>query len=90
MFGPLIINPNHAKGDKTGSWRVQLRPLYLHKDCIACKLCLVICPESCIQGKDKNSFMPDFTFCKGCGLCALVCPKKDIQMVKEGVEVEKK
>jgi pyruvate ferredoxin oxidoreductase delta subunit len=83
MFGPLIVKPEKSKGDKTGSWRVQLRPDFLKKNCIACRMCLEICPEGCISGKEKNNFVCDFNYCKGCGLCVLVCPKKDIVMKEE-------
>ncbi|MDP2043726.1 MAG: hypothetical protein Q8K15_00990, partial [Candidatus Omnitrophota bacterium] len=65
MFGPLTVNPLKSKGDKTGSWRVQYRPHYLHKDCIACRMCLLICPEGCVHGKEKNAFWADYNFCKG-------------------------
>lgn len=83
MFGPLIVDPKKSKGDKTGSWRVQVRPKYLQKNCIACRLCALICPEGCISGTEKNTFNADLVFCKGCGLCADICPKKDIEMVEE-------
>ncbi|MDD5506075.1 MAG: 4Fe-4S binding protein [Candidatus Omnitrophica bacterium] len=83
MFGPLIVKPKNSKGDKTGSWRTLFRPDYLHKNCIACKMCQMICPEGCVSGKEKNAFSVDYTFCKGCGLCADICPKKDIAMVSE-------
>jgi pyruvate ferredoxin oxidoreductase delta subunit len=84
MFGPLIVKSEKSKGDKTGSWRIQLRPKYLQKNCIACKMCGLICPEGCISGKEKNTFIPDYTYCKGCSLCADICPKNDIEMVPEG------
>ena len=90
MFGPLIIKPVKSKGDKTGCWRVQIRPKYLQKNCIACRLCVMICPEGCISGKEKNTFMPDYEYCKGCGLCAKICPKQDIVMVEEGEVAEGK
>jgi pyruvate ferredoxin oxidoreductase delta subunit len=53
-------------------------------------MCLAICPEGCIQEKEKNAFICDYNYCKGCGLCALVCPKKDIVMIGEETEGEKK
>ncbi len=90
MFGPLTVNPSKSKGDKTGSWRVQRRPHYLHKDCIACRMCLLICPEGCVYGKEKNTFGTDYNFCKGCGVCADICPKKDIAMVPEESKDEEK
>jgi len=90
MFGPLTVKPIKSKGDKTGSWRVQLSPKYLQKECIACGMCVSICPEGCITGKEKNTFIPDYNYCKGCGLCAIVCPKKDIIMVEEETREESK
>jgi len=84
MFGPLIVKPVKSKGEPTGCWRVRLRPKYLQKNCIACNMCLLICPEGCISGKEKNSYNSNFEFCKGCGLCAKICPKQDIEMVEEG------
>ena len=83
MFGPLIVKPIKSKGDKTGAWRIKLRPEFLKKNCIGCKMCLVVCPEACIHGEEKNSFICDYNYCKGCGLCAVICPKKDIIMVEE-------
>lgn len=90
MYGPLTVKPAKSKGDKTGSWRIKLRPQYLQKNCIGCNMCLLICPENCIQGKEKNTYMPDYNFCKGCGLCAVICPKADIIMVDESSGGDKK
>ena len=83
MFGPLIVKPKTSRNNKTGAWRVEARPKFLQKDCIACKMCLMVCPENCISGNEKNTYNSDFNYCKGCGLCAFICPKKDIEMVKE-------
>jgi len=90
MFGPLIVKPSKAKGDKTGSWRIQVRPKYLQKNCIACKMCVLICPEGCVTGSEKNTFISNYNYCKGCGLCAQVCPKADIAMIEEDSRGEKK
>jgi pyruvate ferredoxin oxidoreductase delta subunit len=46
-------------------------------------MCLLVCPEGCISGTEKNNFDCDYAYCKGCGNCAFICPKKDIEMVKE-------
>ncbi len=83
MYGPLTSKPATSKNNKTGSWRTEVKPKYLHKNCIACKMCLLICPENCISGAEKNKFDCDYAYCKGCGLCAKICPKQDIEMVKE-------
>jgi pyruvate ferredoxin oxidoreductase delta subunit len=83
MYGPLTSKPGTSKKNKTGSWRVAIRPKYLQKNCIGCKMCLLVCPEGCISGSEKNTFICDYSYCKGCGICAVICPKKDIAMVKE-------
>lgn len=89
MFGPLIVKPSTSKGDKTGSWRVTSRPKFLQKNCVGCNMCLLVCPEGCIEGKEKNTYKTDYNYCKGCGLCVLVCPKADIVMVEERIKAEK-
>ena len=83
MFGPLVCKPGSSKNNKTGSWRTGFKPKFLKQNCIACRMCVLVCPESCIYGEGKNTFDCDLDFCKGCGLCVKVCPKKDIEMVKE-------
>jgi pyruvate ferredoxin oxidoreductase delta subunit len=83
MFGPLVAKPGSSKANKTGSWRSLKRPKFLQKECIGCALCKLICPEGCIEGKEKNTYRTDYLYCKGCGLCAYICPKKDIEMVEE-------
>ena len=84
MFGPIVVKPGASKSNKTGSWRTNLRPEFSKKDCSGCKLCALVCPESCISGDKKENIICDLAYCKGCGLCAIICPKKDIQMVPEG------
>ncbi len=83
MYGPLTSKPGTSKKNKTGSWRTETRPEFLHKNCIACRMCFMSCPEACISGGEKNTFTCDYSYCKGCGICAVLCPKKDIVMVKE-------
>ncbi|OGX42648.1 MAG: hypothetical protein A3G37_00235 [Omnitrophica WOR_2 bacterium RIFCSPLOWO2_12_FULL_46_30] len=83
MFGPIISKAITTRANKTGSWRVDSKPKFLQKDCIACKMCVLICPEACVTGEGKNTYICDYEFCKGCGNCAAICPKKDIIMVKE-------
>lgn len=83
MFGPLTTKPGTSKANKTGSWRTKSRPKFLQKNCVACKMCLLICPENCISGMEKNTYHCDYFFCKGCGSCAAICPKADIIMEEE-------
>ena len=89
MFGPLICKPGSSRNNKTGSWRMGQKPKYLQKACIACNMCLAACPEGCISGKEKNSYICDYDYCKGCGLCVAICPKQDIVMVNEAEDVTK-
>ncbi|MFA5393029.1 MAG: 4Fe-4S dicluster domain-containing protein [Candidatus Ratteibacteria bacterium] len=85
----ITAEPGSARNNKTGSWRVERRPKFLQKNCIACRLCVLVCPEGIVSGKEKNDFKTDYLYCKGCGLCAAVCPKKDIEMVPEEMERKK-
>lgn len=83
MFSILAADAKTSAQNKTGSWRSLKKPEFLRKDCINCGLCKLICPEACIEGKEKNKYLSDLEYCKGCGLCAYICPKKDIKMVSE-------
>lgn len=83
MFGPLVVKPGTSKAQKTGSWRTEKRPKFLQKNCIGCKMCVFICPEACVSGEEKNTFICDYAYCKGCGNCVAICPKQDIVMVEE-------
>ncbi|MFH1678125.1 MAG: 4Fe-4S binding protein [Candidatus Omnitrophota bacterium] len=83
MFGPIISKAGSSRKNKTGSWRTELKPKFLQVNCIACKLCVLICPEGCIDGIEKNTFNCDYDYCKGCGICADICPKQDIEMIPE-------
>ncbi|MCM8762962.1 MAG: pyruvate synthase [Candidatus Omnitrophica bacterium] len=84
MFGPLTSKPGSSQANKTGSWRMGKKPKFLQKNCIACKMCILVCPENCVLGGEKNTYHCDYVYCKGCGLCAEICPKADIMMIEEG------
>lgn len=68
MFVPIISRPGTSLHNKTGSWRTKKKPKFLQKNCIACRMCVNICPEGCISGEEKNTYKADYDFCKGCGL----------------------
>lgn len=83
MFSILASLAKSSKQNKTGSWRAGKMPKLLRKECIACTLCKLVCPEGCIEGKEKNKYTVNLDYCKGCGLCAYICPKQDIEMIAE-------
>ena len=83
MFVRIVAEPGSSVINETGSWRAEVKPKFLQQNCIACRLCYLVCPEGCISGKEKNTFIADYRYCKGCGLCAYICPKDDIVMVPE-------
>lgn len=54
------------------------------RECEACDLCSLLCPDLCITRDDKTGeVLIDLNYCKGCGICAAVCPKGAIEMVME-------
>ncbi len=77
----LVAGPGTSRANKTGTWRVE-RPLFLNIKCVACDLCIMLCPEGIIDSNNERYFA-DLNYCKGCGICAHECPVKDIMMVKE-------
>jgi len=83
VFGPIIVKAGTSKERKTGSWRTGKKPHFLHEKCIGCGLCELICPEDCISGEGKNTYVADLDYCKGCGLCVDVCPVNDAEMQEE-------
>ena len=83
MFSVLAAKSKTSAANKTGSWRSTQRPKFLQANCINCGLCKFICPEGCIEGKEKNAYNADFEYCKGCGICAEECPAKAIEMIEE-------
>lgn len=78
-----VAQPGTSRANKTGTWRTNQRPHFLHKTCTACNLCALACPEGCIYGNGKRTYYSDLEYCKGCGNCAAVCPVDDIEMVPE-------
>jgi dissimilatory sulfite reductase (desulfoviridin) alpha/beta subunit len=58
-------------------------PGWIREDCIACKLCVSICPVKAIEQKDKE-FVLDTEKCRLCGLCIRNCPKSAWKAQKTG------
>ena len=83
MFGPIIAKPGSSRKNKTGSWRMGMKPKFLKENCIGCNFCVLACPEGCVFGQEKNAYDCDFDYCKGCGICERICPRQDIKMVPE-------
>ncbi|MCL6120188.1 MAG: 4Fe-4S dicluster-binding protein [Candidatus Acidulodesulfobacterium sp.] len=77
----IISMPGAALSNKTGSFANET-PVFKHKTCTGCNLCIYFCPEGVIYG-DKKTKIYDFDpdYCKGCGICAEECPVDDIEMV---------
>ena len=73
--------PGKARDNRTGSWRV-FKPVFDHEKCSKCGMCILLCPEGCIEENDDLPVV-DYTYCKGCGLCAKECPQDAIKMVQE-------
>ncbi|MCX6795246.1 MAG: 4Fe-4S binding protein [Candidatus Falkowbacteria bacterium] len=76
-----MITKNNSLSNKTGNWRTH-RPEIDPKKCIGCSLCAKICPEACIEMKERLAVI-DYDYCKGCALCVRECPVKAIEMKKD-------
>lgn len=49
--------------------------LLLNPDqCIGCKMCLQVCPQSVFEMVDKKVRIADLNGCMECGACTLNCP----------------
>lgn len=64
------------------------KPKIIYKECMACGICVVACPFSCLEltkldiDKYKKAY-PELTMpdkCTGCGLCAKACPVETIEI----------
>lgn len=69
---------------KKSQW---LAPVFDRKRCMACVICLDICPTGCLtvgaaEGKDPNGYplMAEPGSCLGCGLCMAACPADAIAL----------
>jgi len=80
--GADIPVPGSSIATKTGLWRSE-RPEWDHKKCIKCGVCVIFCPEGCIEFKEDGYPHADLDYCKGCGICARECFTGCIKLVKE-------
>jgi dissimilatory sulfite reductase (desulfoviridin) alpha/beta subunit len=58
-------------------------PAWDREGCIACRLCVSICPTQAISQQDKT-FLLDNDKCRLCGLCITNCPKNAWKAQKTG------
>jgi pyruvate ferredoxin oxidoreductase delta subunit len=81
--GMDILLPGSAVNTRTGLWRSE-RPEWNHKQCIKCAVCVIFCPEGCIDLRAEDQCPEaDYEYCKGCGICARECFTGCIKMVME-------
>lgn len=50
---------------------------FVENGCIGCKLCYSVCPQKCIDIKQKPVNIDQYR-CLHCGRCAEICPKQTI------------
>ena len=70
--GAAITEPGSSKYNRTGDWRSS-RPIWDYDKCVKCGVCMIFCPEGCIQMKPDGFPLSDMEFCKGCGICVAEC-----------------
>jgi len=61
------------KTEKTSRSRV-FRPRIDVKMCEKCMLCVVFCPDNCIEVSKAGNPVMDYSCCKGCLICLRECP----------------
>jgi len=80
--GADVLEPGSAANYKTGLWRSE-RPVWRHEQCVKCAVCVIFCPEGCIDLRADGAPEGDLEYCKGCGICARECFTGCITMVME-------
>ena len=74
-----ISDPAHVTHDSIVIGHTQTLPAdyFVGNGCIGCKLCYSVCPQKCIDIKQKPVSI-DQHRCLHCGRCAEICPKQTI------------
>jgi len=80
--GNVVTDAGNAKDYSTGDWRSE-RPVWNHDRCIKCGICMLFCPEGCVEQNDQGYFESNYYYCKGCGICARECWTQAITMIEE-------
>ena len=87
-FQAILTPEGHlAEHMKRTEW---LSPVFDHKTCVSCGLCIISCPVNCLDLDDHNGRIPPESYpflkrpndCIGCGNCENVCPVSAIKMVE--------
>ena len=81
--GMIVACAGTSKEFNTGEWS-EVKPEFIADKCKQCLLCVPVCPDSCLPGKDMKRLDFDYGHCKGCGICVKACPFDAIKM--EGVK----
>ncbi len=77
-----VTEPGSSRYNRTGDWRSS-RPLWNLEQCVKCGVCVVFCPEGCIDVREDGCPEADMEYCKGCGICVNECWTGCIQMEEE-------
>jgi len=80
--GTAVTVPGSSRYYKTGDWRSS-RPIWNNDHCVRCGVCVVFCPEGCIQFGTDGYPSAGLDYCKGCGICVHECPTGCISMIEE-------
>ena len=73
---------NEPRDEKACRHRV-FRPKIDTKLCEKCMLCVVFCPDGCIEVSKTGNLSIDYNRCKGCLICLRECPHGAIIEEKE-------
>lgn len=72
----------HIENVKIPHRRLKMEEIDVNDKCIACSLCVKVCPTEAITVKDGVAEI-DKSRCVGCGACANTCPVKAIVLKRD-------